>query len=201
MNKNTIHWAYHSVNYTQAEIFQRLAFSFGYKWRGKDDPQEVLNRSSSYFVIDPVYKEITYSMDLQFTESCVFKITDDLYDALELFNTPPENSRKVGDFATVYRNGDVTFFRKLTSAEFDQVADARAKFSCKETKTESQLFPRCSFTYTGHFSGQRIRNILVLEDTDRQIRGLDCDDSYTFKSFSKEKIKGTISFLRFENKP
>lgn len=201
MDKNTIRWAYHPVNYTQTEIFQRLAFSFGYKWRGKDDPQEVLNRSSSYLVIDPVSKEITHNMDLQSTESYVSKIVDTLDEALELFNTPPENSCKVGDFATVYRNGDVTPFRKWSSAEFDQVADARAKFICKETKTESRLFPRCSFTYTGHFSGQRIRNILVLEDTDRQIRGLDCDDSYTFKSFLKEKIKGTISFLRFENKP
>jgi len=200
MDKNTNRWAYRSFNPRMAEAFQRIAFTFGYKWPSAGvEGQQVRFTNATFFAVDPDRKELTYGNNLKDTSDHVSDIVSDLDSAMDRFTNPPVRNVRVGLEHIVFRDGSVKSYGGTISPEtFDKLVEARNKLL---GKTPKQKLPWVQFIYTSQNSGRKMRNILVVESGNGLLKGLDKDDDYAFKQYKAEKITGAVAFVGFEDEP
>jgi hypothetical protein len=204
MNKNTIRWAYHPLNPIMAEAFQRIAFTFGYKWPTGDgtNAQDVRFTTATFLVVDPDRKELTYtnSPNLENSVPGVKKVIFDLGSVLEQFTNPPMEVVRLGSQIQIFKDGSVQITGgKISSSVVEQMIEERKKLT--GVKEPNRKLPLVQFLYTSQNQGRKIRNVLVVEYENGYLRGLDKDDDYKFKLYKLEKITGSVTFNGFETEP
>lgn len=204
MDTKSNRWAFHPLNPTIAEVFQRLAFSFGYKWPSVvgTTGQEVRFTTATFLVVDPDRKELTYtnSPTLENSVTGVKKVIFDVASALEQFTNPPMEVVRLGSQIEIFKDGSVQVTGcKISSSVVEQMIEERKKLT--GVKEPNRKLPLVQFLYTSQNQGRKIRNVLVVEYEYGYLRGYDKDDDYKFKLYKIDKIKGSVTFNGFETEP
>lgn len=194
MNNNTTTWAVEVGTSELSEAIQRIAFSFGYGW---PDGAGVKYTFGQYLIFNPELKLIHYSNNRSVVESCLCKIVITFDEIVKLFKEPPVKNWVHVDRTVITKNGDVKPIPSVTidSAHFDKLVEARNKLMGKEEK--KRVAPVVRFRYESPTSGQKLRKLMVLEDTRDCYSGLDMEDGNLFKRFRKDRIVGAVMFVGF----
>ena len=199
MNNKTNTWAAQVGSREASEAIQRIAFSFGYNWADQTtSTQRVQLFDITVLFFHPEDKTITYGTSVSHAYLYACKVCRTIDDVINAFNNPPviKQKKTVGD-TDIYHDGSVYFGHKDQNAkEFDEVVKARNEFLGREVQ-KNKMVPKVRFLYNGPSSGQKIRTVLILEDSGDRYSCLDVDDDTTtpFKYFRKDRIVGAIEFL------
>lgn len=193
MNNKTNSWAAIVGTTALSEAVQRVAFTFGYQWKGVG--MNITGTSYPVLIFNPDDKTIGYSLDQRTIGNLVCKACVTFDQVMDLFKNPPKSKKmeKVGSLE-VYDDGSV-FVESgvaITSDVFNKVVEIRNKLMGKKVK-----LPVIRFRYHSPTSGAKVRNIALLSEDKDHLAGLDLDDGNTFKQFRKDRLMvgGAIWFL------
>ena len=195
MNKTTSVWAYRSETRSNAELIQRIAFSFGYKWSLSDTPSYLEAR---YFYFDPATKEITYGVDDGMVTERANRIAYTLKEAMELFKNPPEvepSSLKVGSI-TLFKDGTLRDGNGnlMKGEDFEKLVAERENFLGKR---KPAMYPMISFEYKGECSTYCTkRRLVVIKSEESFVEGYELSGAQrNYKRFLFNRMHTLPVFL------
>jgi len=93
MNTKVNSWTIKTESPILSEVYQRIAFSFGYYWPASNlqpDVKTINYTDQPYLIFYPDRKEIKYGSDSKYgVENLVCKVVTSVNELIELFKTPP----------------------------------------------------------------------------------------------------------------
>jgi hypothetical protein len=198
MNNKTNTWAAFAGDVGTSEAIQRVAFSFGYNWPGSA-PGQVMNHSYPVLFFNPDSKLITHGYkDAIDSNAC--KLCVSIAQLVELFKNPPKIKETEVELnnCSVHKDGSVLFGKgnrsvAVSSRDMDEVIKARNKLTGKDEP--KKMLPVVRFRYDSPSSGQRLRKLMVVEDSEDFWSGLDMEDSNTYKRFRKDRVVGAVMLV------
>lgn len=193
MNNKTNTWAVIIKNPQHSEAVQRIAFSFGYKWGvyGED----LVYKDAKMLFFSPNSKIITYGLTEKIHNMEYSKVCNTIEQVVETFMNPPENQQRIVENVVIYKDGSVDLVGEvLTSSKFDKLIKVRDEFLGRKSDRKSRL-PKIGFVYGSPISGNRDRQVMVVDDLGDTYACLDMGDGNSFKQFRKDRIVGKITFL------
>lgn len=190
-----------------AEIVQRLAFGFGYKWEHRrHQPEQApipcpCGDCSYDLLFDTKDKLIMglwdfcpngmwdFSSNDEDYSRIPFAETKDACKIMELFKNPPVRILKIGDAIEITMDGSVKIVNPitLTDADFNNIVIDRNNFLGRNM-VSGKMVPVVCFDYSTPKHGIKNRRIAVMEQTDAYLAGKDIDDENRFKKFLFERM-------------
>jgi len=204
MNNKTNTWAAIVGSATLSEAVQRVAFSFGYKWPNGYRQGEIVATGYPVLFFNPEDKTISFGFDRTVSDKAC-KVCTTFDQVMELFKNPPKVVKELEKFrlsngSILYKDGSCLFNDgirtfSISSADMDEAIKVRSKLMGKEEK--KSMAPVVRFRYDSPSSGQKLRSLMVLEDSVDSYSGLDMEDNNLFKRFRKDRIVGAVMFVGF----